>query len=61
MKKIRIHYVRVSSVIGQNTDRQKVNINYDLLLEDKCSGSIPFFERPSGMKIKRMIENGEVS
>jgi DNA invertase Pin-like site-specific DNA recombinase len=61
MKKIRIHYVRVSSAIGQNTNRQKVNIKYDLLLEDKCSGSIPFFERPSGMKIKRMIENGEVS
>ncbi len=61
MKKLKVHYVRVSSVNGQNTDRQKVNVLCDLLLEDKCSGKIPFFDRPSGLKIRKMIENGEIS
>jgi DNA invertase Pin-like site-specific DNA recombinase len=61
MKKLKVHYVRVSSINGQNTDRQKVNVTYDLVLEDKCSGSIPFFDRPSGKKIKKMINDGEIS
>jgi DNA invertase Pin-like site-specific DNA recombinase len=53
---MRVHYQRVSSLL-QNTERQKVDEkNYDLLLEDKCSGAVPFFERPSGMKIKEMCD-----
>jgi DNA invertase Pin-like site-specific DNA recombinase len=27
-------------------------------MEDKCSGSIPFFERPSGSKIKELCDEG---
>jgi DNA invertase Pin-like site-specific DNA recombinase len=27
-------------------------------MEDKCSGSIPFFERPSGNKIKELCDDG---
>ena len=55
---MRVHYQRVSSLL-QNTERQKVDEkNYDLLLEDKCSGAVPFFERPSGMKIKELCDNG---
>jgi DNA invertase Pin-like site-specific DNA recombinase len=58
---MRVHYQRVSSLL-QNTERQKVDEkNYDLLLEDKCSGTIPFFERPSGMKIKEMCDRGDLT
>jgi DNA invertase Pin-like site-specific DNA recombinase len=58
---MRVHYQRVSSVL-QNTDRQKIDKSqYDLLLEDKCSGGIPFFERPSGMKIKELSEKGVIT
>jgi DNA invertase Pin-like site-specific DNA recombinase len=58
---MRVHYQRVSSLL-QNTERQKVDEkNYDLLLEDKCSGAVPFFERPSGMKIKEMCDKGDLT
>jgi DNA invertase Pin-like site-specific DNA recombinase len=57
-KKTRILYARVSS-LDQKTDRQIVDANsYDLVIEDKCSGSIPFFERDGGKKIKLLIERG---
>jgi DNA invertase Pin-like site-specific DNA recombinase len=58
---MRVHYQRVSSIL-QNTGRQNIDESqYDLLLEDKCSGGIPFFERPSGMKIKELSEKGEIT
>jgi DNA invertase Pin-like site-specific DNA recombinase len=57
---MKVHYVRVSTS-DQNTERQKVNVDYDLLLEDFCSGSIPLFERPSGIRLKLLVEKGEVS
>ena len=54
----RILYTRVSS-LEQKTDRQTVNSSsYDLVVEDKCSGSIPFFEREGGKKIKTFIDMG---
>lgn len=54
----RVLYVRVST-LEQKTDRQKVDAGaYDLLLEDKCSGAIPFFERPAGSKLKLLIADG---
>jgi DNA invertase Pin-like site-specific DNA recombinase len=55
---MRVHYQRVSSVL-QNTDRQRIDESqFDLLFEDKCSGTIPFFVRPSGSKIKELCDEG---
>lgn len=55
-EKMKVFYVRVST-IDQKTDRQRINDKeYDLLVEDKCSGSIPFFEREGGKKIKQLID-----
>ncbi len=55
MKKIL--YVRCST-IEQKTDRQRVNENeFDIVVEDKCSGAIPFFERAGGIEIKKLLEN----
>lgn len=57
-----ILYVRVSSLKGQKTDRQRVNENrYDWVVEDKCSGAIPFFERPGGKEILKHIEKGTIN
>jgi len=57
-KKTRILYARVSGLL-QKTDRQTVDAkSYDLVIEDKCSGSIPFFEREGGKKIKLLVEKG---
>lgn len=54
---IKVLYCRVSS-IDQKTDRQRVNENeFDLVIEDKCSGVIPFFEREGGKEIKKLIDN----
>jgi DNA invertase Pin-like site-specific DNA recombinase len=48
---MKVYYVRVSTV-DQKTDRQRINEKeFDLVVEDKCSGSIPFFERDGGKKI----------
>jgi hypothetical protein len=40
---MRILYAKTSTIV-QSTDRQRVNEkNYDLVVEDKCSGTIPIF------------------
>ncbi len=51
-------YCRVSS-LEQKTDRQKVNeSDYKIVVEDKCSGAIPFFEREGGKEVLKYIDNG---
>jgi len=53
MKKVL--YIRISS-IDQKTDRQKINEkDFDLVIEDKCSGAIAFFEREGGKQILELI------
>jgi DNA invertase Pin-like site-specific DNA recombinase len=57
---MRILYTRTST-LGQSTERQKVNAkDFSLVIEDKCSGSIPFFEREGGKKVKSLVEGGSV-
>jgi len=54
-------YCRVSS-LEQKTDRQKVNeSDYKIVVEDKCSGAIPFFEREGGKEVLKYIDNGIIS
>jgi DNA invertase Pin-like site-specific DNA recombinase len=51
-------YCRVST-LDQKTDRQKVNEkDFNYIVEDKCSGAIPFFDRPGGQEIKKLVEEG---
>lgn len=60
-KNMNVLYTRVST-LDQKTDRQKVNEkDYDLLVEDKCSGSIPFFEREGGVEIQKLITNNIIT
>ena len=55
---MKVLYARVST-IDQKTDRQKVNEgDYQLVIEDKCSGVIPFFERNGGGETLKLIDNG---
>jgi DNA invertase Pin-like site-specific DNA recombinase len=54
---MKVLYVRVSS-IEQKTDRQRVKEDeFDFVIEDKCSGSVAFFEREGGKEILKLIEN----
>jgi DNA invertase Pin-like site-specific DNA recombinase len=53
---VKILYTRISS-LDQSSDRQKVNSNdYDMIIEDACSGSIPFSERNGGKKVMTFID-----
>ena len=53
-------YVRCST-IQQSTERQLVNSeDYEFILEDKCSGTIPIFERDKGKLLKVMIDEGTI-
>lgn len=58
---MRILYARTST-FSQSTDRQRVfEKNYDLVVEDKCSGIVPFFEREGGRRIYDLLSKGVVS
>ncbi len=58
---MRILYARTST-FSQSTDRQRVfENNYDLVVEDKCSGIVPFFEREGGRRISDLLSKGVVS
>ena len=54
-------YYRVST-LDQKTDRQKVNEKeYGMVIEDKCSGAVPFFEREGGKEILKLVEKGIIT
>jgi DNA invertase Pin-like site-specific DNA recombinase len=56
--KMKVFYSRVST-IEQNDERQLQNLTgYDYILSDKCSGSIPLWERPKGRQLKSLVDNG---
>jgi len=58
---MKILYVRVSA-IDQKTDRQKANEKeFDLIVEDRCSGATFFFEREGGKKILNLIKKKDVT
>jgi DNA invertase Pin-like site-specific DNA recombinase len=55
---MKVLYVRTST-IEQKTDRQRVNEkDYQLVIEDKCSGSTDLFEREGGEKLLNLIQKG---
>jgi len=58
---MKVLYVRTSTV-EQKTDRQRVNEkDYQLVIEDKCSGSTDLFEREGGKKLLKLIDKGVLS
>ena len=55
---MKVLYCRVST-LDQKTDRQRINEkDFKLVIEDKCSGAVPFFEREGGKEIKSLLEKG---
>ena len=58
---MKVLYTRVST-IEQKTDRQRVNEkDYKLVIEDRCSGAVPFFEREGGKQILNLINKGALT
>ena len=58
---MRVFYSRVSTQ-EQSDSRQLKNTEkgFDYVLSDKCSGTIPLWERPRGKQIKELIDNGSL-
>ena len=56
---MKVFYSRISSNDGsQNDERQLQNLKeFDYVLSDKCSGTIPLWERPKGSQIKKLKTN----
>ena len=57
---MKVLYVR-SSTVEQNTERQLNHTDGFTVMEDKCSGLIPLFERPYGSQIKKLIDEGKLT
>lgn len=52
----KVLYTRVSTN-EQNSKIQKLDLeNYDIIVEDKCSGAIPFFERNGGKEMLNLVK-----
>lgn len=57
---MKVFYTRVST-LEQNEARQLKNTTeFDYIFTDKCSGSIPLFERPKGSQIKKLIDSNQL-
>jgi DNA invertase Pin-like site-specific DNA recombinase len=55
---MKVLYTRISSV-DQKTDRQRITeSDFDLVVEDKCSGAIPFFDREGGKEVLKYTDAG---
>jgi DNA invertase Pin-like site-specific DNA recombinase len=55
---MKVLYSRCST-LSQNPSRQLTKSKeYDYVLTDFCSGSIPLFERPQGSQLKKLIDEG---
>jgi DNA invertase Pin-like site-specific DNA recombinase len=54
-------YTRIST-IDQKNDRQTQNAkDFDYLIEDKCSGATPFFDRDGGKQIEKLVSKNKVT
>jgi len=55
---MKVLYSRCST-LTQNPSRQLTKSKeYEYVLTDYCSGSIPLFERPQGSQLKKLIDDG---
>lgn len=58
---MKILYARISS-LDQNISRQtKTEKEFDLVIEDRCSGSISFAMREGGKKIIKLLKDGQIT
>ena len=56
-----ILYTRISTIEQKNNRQMQNAKDFDFVIEDKCSGATPFFERDGGKKIEKMVIKNQVS
>lgn len=57
---MRVKYNRVSSISQTGNRFEEDTEKYDLVLFDKVSGSVPFFERTKGSELKILVEKHKI-
>ena len=57
--KLHVQYKRVSS-LTQREDRQLTVEGVNWVITDKISGAIPFFDRPGGEELKKLVDEKKV-
>jgi len=57
---MRIKYNRLSSISQTGNRYEHDTEKYDLTILDRISGSVPFFERPKGNELKKLVEERKV-
>jgi DNA invertase Pin-like site-specific DNA recombinase len=57
---MRIKYNRLSSLSQTGNRYEHDTEKYDLTMLDRISGSVLFFERPKGLELKNLVEEGKV-
>ena len=58
---MKVFYSRCST-LEQNDERQLQDLKgFDYVFSDKCSGSIPLWERPKGSQIKKLLDQGKLT
>jgi len=57
---MRIKYNRLSSISQTGNRYEHDTEKYDLTILDRISGSVPFFERPKGIELKKLVEDRKV-
>ncbi len=56
-----ILYTRISTLEQKNDRQVQKAKDYDFVIEDKCSGATPFFERDGGKRIEKMVSKNQVT
>ena len=59
--KMKVKYNRTSTIQQTGNRFELDNDNYDLVLFDKISGTVPFKERPKGKELINLVEQGLVN
>lgn len=54
-------YTRISTIEQKNARQVQNAKDYDFVVEDKCSGATPFFERDGGRRIEKMITKNQIT
>jgi DNA invertase Pin-like site-specific DNA recombinase len=54
-------YTRISSIDQKSLRQTQNSKDFDYLIEDRCSGATPFFDREGGKQIEKMVYKNQVS
>lgn len=54
-------YTRISSIDQKSLRQTQNSKDFDYLIEDRCSGATPFFDREGGKQIEKMVSKNQVS